>query len=277
MLGLAVKCAQHPYLRNLAAVLSQPAPPYRGLKLTWGGNKERMSPATAKPSIADTFTRLLRLNLGGGPPQISRSRLMEASESRLARAARSGSAHEQLITRPLVSNPNSYRAWATEHARHMDTIASQPTGEREARSLLSTAFALVHRKALFEYLRAHPLSEPSRHLLIQHFHGNKTYASAMVAEHANFQRAFASLLCVEHIGSTLLVHQAFGDPFRRYEHLYAEYFRSYCNSFLAPSDADGNSSDSMRMLLPYLKRDVLDVRSRLLAMPSTAEAGGRAE
>jgi hypothetical protein len=112
--------------------------------------------------------------------------------------------------------------------------------------------------------------------LIQHFHGNKSYSRAMVAEHGNYQRSFASLLCIEHIGATLLVHQAFGDPFRRYEHLYAEYFRSYCNSFLAPPTADGDSSDSVRMLLPYLKRDVLDVRARLLAMPSTGEAGGRA-
>ena len=89
-----------------------------------------MSPATAKPSIADTFTRLLRLNLGGGPPPVSRSRLMEASESHLARAARGGSAREQQIARPLVSNPKSYRTWEAEHARLMDTIASQPTGER---------------------------------------------------------------------------------------------------------------------------------------------------
>ena len=32
----------------------------------------------------------------------------------------------------------------------------------------------------------------------------------------------------------------------------------------------------MRMLLPYLKRDVLDVRARLLAMHSTADAGSHA-
>jgi len=235
-----------------------------------------MPPATAKPSIADTFTRLLRLNLGGGPPQISRSRLMEASETRLARAARGGSAREQQVARPLIANPQSYHTWAPEHARHMDAIASQPNGEREARALLSTGFTLVHRKALFEYMRAHPLREAARKLLIQHFHGNKSYSRAMVAEHGNYQRSFASLLCIEHIGATLLVHQAFGDPFRRYEHLYAEYFRSYCNSFLAPPTADGDSSDSVRMLLPYLKRDVLDVRARLLAMPSTGEAGGRA-
>jgi hypothetical protein len=232
-----------------------------------------MSPASAKPSIADTFTRLLRLNLGGGPPQVSRSRLMEASEKQLARAARAGTAREQQIAGPLLKNPKEYRTWEAEHARLMDAVASQPSGERQARSLLSTAFSLAHRTALFEYFRAHSPREAGRRLLIQHFHGNKSYSRAMVAEHGNYQRSFSSLLCVEHIGTTLLVHQAFGEPFRRYEHLYADYFRSYCNSYLAPPEAGDDGSDSMRMLLPYLKRNVLDVRARLLAMHSTAEAG----
>ena len=229
-----------------------------------------MSPAPAKPSIADTFTRLLRLNLGGGPPQVSRTRLMEASEKQLARVARGGTAREQQVTGPLLANPKEYRAWESEHARLMDAIASQPTGERQARSLLSTAFSLVHRSALFEYLRAHSPRESGRRLLIQHFHGNKSYSRAMVAEHGNYQRSFSSLVCVEHIGATLLVHQAFGDPLRHYENLYTEYFRSYCNSFLSPSNAGGDDSDSMRMLLPYLKRDVLEERKRLLALPSAS-------
>jgi hypothetical protein len=231
-----------------------------------------MSPATAKPSIADTFTRLLRLNLGGGPPQVSRTRLMDASEKHLARVARGGTTREQQIAGALLANPKDYRTWEGEHARLMDGVASQPSGERQARALLSTAFSLVHRSALFEYFRAHTVREAGRRLLIQHFHGNKTYSKAMVAEHSNYQRSFSSLVCAEHIGTTLLVHQAFGEPFRSYENLYSEYYRSYCNSFLTPPSAGDDGSDSMRMLLPYLKRDVLDVRARLLAMHSTADA-----
>jgi hypothetical protein len=235
-----------------------------------------MSPATAKPSIADTFTRLLRLNLRGGPPQVSRTRLMEASERQLALAARSGSARERQIAGPLLASPKDYRTWEAEHARLMDAIANQPSGERQARSLLSTAFSLVHRSALFEFLRVQSPRETGRRLLMQHFHGSKSYSKAMVAEHANYQRSFSSLVCVEHIGTTLLLHQAFGDPFRRYENLYTEYYRSYCSSLLAPPSANGDGGDSVRMLLPYLKRDVLDERARLLAMPSTAATSSSA-
>jgi hypothetical protein len=134
----------------------------------------------------------------------------------------------------------------------------------------------VHRTALFEYFRAHTPRETGRRLLIEHFHGNKSYSRAIVAEHGNYQRGFSSLVCVEHIGTTLLAHQAFGEPFRGYEQLYTEYFRSYCNSFLAPPNSGDDGSDSMRMLLPYLKRNVLDVRARLLAMHSTADPGSYA-
>jgi hypothetical protein len=207
---------------------------------------------------------------------VSRTRLMEASEKELARAARAGSSRQQQVTAPLLANPKEYRAWESEHARLMDAIASQPTGERQARSLLSTAFSLVHRTALFEYFRAQSPREAGRRVLIQHFHGNKSYSRAMVAEHANYQRGFSSLLCVEHIGTTMLVHQAFGNAFGRYEDLYAEYYRSYCNSFLAPAGTGDDGSDSMRMLLPYLKRNVLDLRAQLLAMHSTADASAYA-
>lgn len=235
-----------------------------------------MSAATAKPSIADTFTRLLRLNLAGGPAMVSRARLMEVSEAELARVARGGSARERQIAGPLLASPKDYRGWEAEHERLMVAIAGQPTGDRQAKALLSTAFSLIHRKALFQYLRDHTPRGAARRVLIEHFHGNKSYSRAMVAEHGNYQRSFVSLLCIEYMGATLLAHQAFGEPFRRYEHLYAEYFRSYCDSYLAPSKDPNDSSDSIRTLLPYLKRDVLDVRARMLAMPATPPPGTHA-
>ena len=232
-----------------------------------------MSAATAKPSIADTFTRLLRLNVAAGPPRVSRARLMVESEAQLARAARGGSASQQQIAGPILANPAEYRRWEAEHGRLITAIASPATGDRQARALLSAAFSLVHRKALFEYLRGHAPRGNDRRILIQHFHGYKSYTQAVVAEHGNYMRGAASLICIEHLGATILTHQALGEPFRRYEQLYAEYFRSYCDSYLAPPVDGDDSSDSIRMLLPYLKRDVLEVRARLLAMPAVAEPG----
>ena len=235
-----------------------------------------MAASSTRQTIADTFTKLLRLNLAGGPPLVNRARLMEESESVLAHTARKGSSPDQKIAGQILGSPMDYRRWEAEHSRLMTAVATQNRHPLQVRALLSASFSLVHRKALFEYLRAHALRGDSRRVLVHHFHGYKSYSQAVVAEHGNFLRGSASLICNQQLGTTLLVHQAFGDPFRRYESLYSEYFRSYCDSYLAPPSTDDSESDSVRMLLPFLKRDVLDVRGRLLAMPATPEAGDRA-
>ena len=235
-----------------------------------------MSASSARPSIADTFTRLLRLNLTGGPPVVSRELLMEESEAHIARIARRAASLEQQIAAQILANPHDYRRWEVEHERLMASVARPNRSAVQARALLSTAFSLVHRRALFEYLRGHAVRGTGRRDLMQHFHGNRSYSQAMVTEHSNYLRSSASLLCAEHFGTTILVHQAFGDPFRRYEQLYAEYFRSYCDSYLAPPAAANGDSDSVRTLLPYLKRDVLDVRARLLALPIAPAVGAQA-
>ena len=234
-----------------------------------------MSASSARPSIADTFTRLLRLNLTGGPPVVSRELLMEESEAHIARIARRDASLEQQIAAQILANPHDYRRWEVEHERLMAAVARPNRSAVQARALLSTAFSLVHRRALFEYLRGHAVRGTGRRDLMQHFHGNRSYSQAMVTEHSNYLRSSASLLCAEHFGTTILVHQAFGDPFRRYEQLYAEYFRSYCDSYLAPPAAANGDSDSVRTLLPFLKRDVLDVRARLLALPIAPAVGAQ--
>ena len=232
-----------------------------------------MADSNARQSITDTFTKLLRLNLAGGTPLVSHEQLMQESEAHIARTARRTSSIEQQIAAQILANPLDYRRWEAEHERLMIAVARPIRSGVQVRALLSTAFSLVHRKALFEYLRGHAVRGAGRRDLMQHFHGNRSYSQAIVAEHSNYLRSSASLLCAEHFGTTILMHQAFGNPFRRYEQLYAEYFRSYCDSYLAPPSTTEDDSDSMRALLPHLKRDVLDVRARLLALPVASAAG----
>ena len=231
-----------------------------------------MPTARVKPSIADTFTRLLRLNLAGSPARVTRAQLIVASDEQLTQIATSGQGTERTIARTLRATPADYRKWEAEHGRLMSAVAGAANGERQARALLSAALSLIHRKALFEYLHNHARRGEDRRLLIAHFHGQQSYSQAVVAEHGNYQRSVASLACIEHIGATLLPHQAFGEALRHYENLYREYFRSYCNSLLTPANEAAEASDSMRTLIPYLKRDVLDERTRLLALPAIAGA-----
>lgn len=223
-----------------------------------------MPAAAAKPSIADTFTRLLRLTLpaSAGP---TLSTLMEASEARLSTAARHGTPREQLVASRLRDNPRDYRRWELEHSQLLDRVVKVPRLALQSQALLNTGFSLLHRKALFELLSSGALRGWQRRQLISHFHGGHSYTQAMVAEHGTYLRSSASLLCIEHIGATTLTHPAFGDPLRSYEQAYAEYFRTYCRCAIAvhltPDD------DSERELLPDLKRELLAQRTRLLALP----------
>jgi hypothetical protein len=225
-----------------------------------------MARAAAKQSIADTFTRLLRLDLAAGPPRLSLAQLMEESEAQLAQAARSGNREQQRIAGQILGNPQDYRRWESEHTRLMKAVAGTPRTGLQVRALLSTAFSLTHRKALFEYLREHRLRGDARRRLVRHFHGHSGYSHAVIVEHANYLRSAASLICAERIGANLLAHQAFGEPLHEYERLYVDYFGGYCRSVL--KSGDSAEGDDTRALLILLKQDVLALRARLMAMPA---------
>lgn len=204
------------------------------------------------------------MTLAGGP-ELTLGKLMDASEERLGTAAHSGTRHEQLIASRLRDNPRDYRRWELEHSTHMERVLKAPRRTQQTIALLSLSFSLTHRRALFEFLRATALRGLQRRQLVAHFHGGHSYSQAMVAEHGVYLRSTASLICVENLGSTLLLHPAFGDPLLKYQQSYVEYFRTYCNSAMTQQIAP--ESDTQQTLLPVLKFDLLEMRSKLLAMP----------
>ncbi|HLQ12398.1 MAG TPA: hypothetical protein VK130_04010 [Steroidobacteraceae bacterium] len=220
-----------------------------------------------KPTIADTFTRLLRLDLAAGSPRLRLEQLMEESETELAQVARTGRPEQQRIAGHILGNPQDYRRWESEHLRLMTTVAGAPRAGLQVRALLSMAFSLTHRKALFDFLRERRLRGTGRRRLVRHFHGHSSYSQAVIAEHANYLQSAASLMCAERIGSGLLAHQAFGKPLRDYEQRYVEYFSGYCQTILGYGDSQ--DGDDTRALLTLLKQDVLALRLRLMAMPAS--------
>jgi len=59
----------------------------------------------------------------------------------------------------------------------------------------------------------------------------------------------------------------FFEAMQRYEQLYGEYFRVYCDSFLVEGSVD---SASQAALLPFLKHQVNEQRRRILGLPRSA-------
>ena len=201
---------------------------------------------------------------------IKHARLMDESESRVGNLARSGTPIEQLVAGRILEHPLAYSRWEAEHAQLMRHISSQARFRGQMVATRETTLALVHRKALFDYMRTRAVTGGARHKLIQFFYGSRDYAGAVVAEHGHYLRSASSYWCSCHIARRLMLDSVFVDPLALYEERYTDYFRLFCDCILA--DGQKVAAEPLRHLLPYLKQQLADARRAILALPG---AGNR--
>jgi hypothetical protein len=202
---------------------------------------------------------------------LTRAFLMEESEARIAGLAREGTTPQALVAQRMLEEPRLYRHWEAEHDRLMRSVA-ETRAQHQIAALRSTCFGLIHRKAMFEYLRTQKVTGRDRHAVFELIYGGQDYAKAVITEHNNYVRSISSLACSHHLGLALLDDRAFGDPMSRYEARYADYFRAFCNSTLALNRY--NNDDTLSTLVPYLKRQLGILRRAILAMPRESEISG---
>jgi hypothetical protein len=205
-------------------------------------------------------------------PGISHLRLMDESEARIADIARDGSPAQALVARRILDDTRLYQRWEAEHDRIMRSVAGEARGLRQATALRRASFGLLHRKAMFDYLRQQKIAGRDRHAVFALVYGEQhDYAAAVIQEHGNFVRAASSLLCSHHLGLKVFEDRAFGEPLWRYEQLYADYFRAFCGTALSTDQY--KSGDTLRTLLPYLKRQLSGLRRAILVMPQAPDNG----
>ena len=193
---------------------------------------------------------------------LSHDRLMEVSHRAMEAASHSGQPHTEIVAMRLLESPLSYKSWESEHASIMRNVAAErmPGAQREA--LLSAAFSLIHRKALFEYLRERNVRGARREALIQHFFPQRDFADSVRAEHQQYVRSAASFLCAGKVGRDLMFDVLFETPLQEYEEIYHEYFFAHCDQIVADSSILALPSD----MLAGMKNRVTDWRKALLAL-----------
>jgi hypothetical protein len=197
---------------------------------------------------------------------------MEESEARLADIARDGHSAQALVARRLLDDTRLYQRWEAEHDRLMRTVAGEARGLPQATALRRASFALIHRKAMFEYLRQQKVTGRDRHAVFALVYGDQhDYANAVIQEHNNYMRATASNFCAQYLGLWVIEDRAFGDPMGRDEQLYTDYFRAFCGTALSPDQY--KSGDTLRTLVPYLKRQLSTLRHAVLVMPQDPDVG----
>lgn len=195
---------------------------------------------------------------------------MEESELRVEMSAHSRAPNDVVVSR-LLESPSVYRHWEADHDRLMRSVSGELRLARQVTALRATAFGLVHRRALFEYLRDAHLAGPKRRRLFALFYGCRDYTNAVLTEHGNYVRVSSSLLCAHHLGEHLMHDAAFEEPLQLYEQFYREYFRAFCDAELAETDEERQLAAPQDALRPLLKYRLTEARQAILAMPQVAE------
>jgi hypothetical protein len=195
---------------------------------------------------------------------------MRESESRVELTAHLQSPADVVASR-ILKHPDAYRHWEAEHDRLMRAVSAQARLARQVTVLRSTAFALVHRRAMFEYLRDRHLTGSKRRRLFALFYGCRDYTNAVLAEHGNYVRCSSSYLCAHHLAEHLMRDAAFDEPLQIYEQWYREYFRAFCDGELADTDEEKQAILPLNALRPLLKYRLGEARQAILAMPPTCE------
>ena len=194
--------------------------------------------------------------------RLSHDRLMDASRAFLTRVSKSGAPEAEIVATRLLESTASYQSWENSHAALMRPVAAERVPAAQRESMLSASFALVHRKALFEYLRVKRVRGEQREKLVQHFFPQRDFADSMRVEHMQYLRSAASYLCVGHVGRDLMFDVLFADPLAEYEEIYHEYFFAHCDQIIAASQGLSVPAE----MLGDMKNRVSEWRKALLAL-----------
>ena len=199
---------------------------------------------------------------------VNHARLMRESTDRVQNAIYSDDLAEQLVATRLMESPAAFQTWENEHSGLMREVAHPAFRRTQAAILKKATLRLIHRKALFEYLRDGKVRGVVRRRIILSFHETRDYTQSVIAEHGLYLRKACSFLCVSHVGGNIVRDPGFFDPMARYQALYAEYFRLFCTTHFG---ADAASAEPQGTLLPLLKYQLEECRLAIMNPGPEAE------
>lgn len=196
-------------------------------------------------------------------------RLMEESESRVEMTAQATSPADILVAQRILDKPVEFTRWVLHHDQLMREVSARSRLSQQVTALRATAFKLVHRRALFEYLREQQVTGAKRKKLLAVFYGCTDYTNAVIAEHGSYVRCSSSYLCTQHLAEHLMHDPALDEPLELYQEWYTEYFRAYCDVELADTEEEKQAVLAQESLKPLLKHRVTEARKAILTMPLT--------
>jgi hypothetical protein len=194
---------------------------------------------------------------------------MEESESRVEMTANSLAPADLLVAQRILDRPAELTRWEAHHDQLMRAVSAHGRLTQQMVALRATALTLVHRKALFEYLRQRQVTGAKRKRLLAVFYGCADYTNALLTEHGHYVRCSSSYLCTQHLAEHLMRDPALDEPLALYEEWYSEYFHAFCDVEIAETEVEKQACLAQDSLKPLLKYRVTEARKAILAMPQT--------
>lgn len=191
-------------------------------------------------------------------------RLMRVSHSHVEATARDDGHEQQILAMRLIQHPVTYTEWENQHSQLVQQVCETKRLRAQMVRLRATTLRLIHRRAVFEYLRDRKIKGAKRHRYISLFYGSRDYATSMLVEHGHYTRSLISASCLRFIGSEVVHDPAFEAPMAAYEQWYFEYFRAFCDLQLATLENLDTACE--QALLPILKERADVERERLLRL-----------
>jgi len=195
--------------------------------------------------------------------------LMDVSEIALQDATESPSPREARIATTILSDSDKYREWELRHADLLLPVAEHSRKKQQIVALRNAKVQLVHRRALFRYLRAHDLHDDKRRQLFRIFHATLDYQDAILVEHRHYMLAVSSRISTDHI-IDVMRDDTSNQLLRQYDELFARYYEMKC--FLACA-RNSHCIDLVRQTLRDVRRELLTIRRRIETEAPTGNGG----
>ncbi len=184
---------------------------------------------------------------------------MSESEYALHNASDSSSPRELRIVDTVLQDGPLYRVWESQHADLLLPVAEYSNKKRQIVALRNAKVQLVHRRALFGYLRSNGVRGGERRQLFRIFHQTLDYHSAVLAEHRQYMLAVSSRISTDHLIDIMNDPRSKSLP-RQYEELYRLYFEMNC---YVAGMGDSKCTELVRLTMQDARKQLQQVRRRI--------------
>ena len=188
---------------------------------------------------------------------------MRESEQALEDAVDSPNERDARIASHVLTDAKIHSLWEARHAKLVLPVAEHNYRSPQIVELRRLEVALVHRRALVDYLRRQEITGDMRDQLLSLFYGPRASMDAVLAEHRQYMLAVSSRVSADHLIDIMF------DPFSRrflevYERAYNRYFELFCYVSCTP---DQMLVDAVKGEMVTARKRAARIRERLIERP----------